>query len=409
MDKTLNSGAQADGFVHLAKVVSKGAGTVTMDRALRMDYAGAGCSGHQAYTYNPVQNVGIEKMRFTTDAGISVCKDSSTCIKFATMAFAGATNSWVVDSRLDRAFEMWTKVEQAARIWFQGNDFDNLDETIVFNTEGMYMYEGAVDIVWENNTCTGTRVCQKIDNGAEGNVFAYNYTRQSQTACERSYFNHGHYARENLIEGNDVNCELMLADQWWGRNGPRITAYRNRNVSTVCDSNRDMITVNEDGGGDGGYFAAADMNIIGNTSAQFGASPVQHNPPCPPSINIPISSLVDRVWLEKNAWRLPGGSFAHGNANGRSCGTGPNDACPGTNYNVSAPHSSWNGDYPTSLYRTSTPSWWCEEACSWSPQGIGAFGDDWNAGLCKLPAQIRAEGGTCTPPDGPPLAPVLLP
>ena len=58
---------------------------------------------------------------------------------------------------------------------------------------------------------------------------------------------------------------------------------------------------------------------------------------------------------------------------------------------------------PDSLYRSSVPSWWCEEACDWAGEtGIGAFGDDFDnsANLCKLPAQIRSEGGTCTPLGG---------
>lgn len=411
MDKPLNAGSQADGFVHIAKVVSVNGGAVTMDRGLRMDYNAAGCSDHQAHVFNPLQNVGIEAMRFTSDASVPVCNDGKNCIRYAPINIQGAVDSWIVDNRIDRSWEMWTKVTQSARIWFQGNDFENLDESIVFNTEGMYVKEGGVDTVWENNTCKGTRVCQKLDNGAEGTVTAYNYMRQSQSKCERAYFNHGHYTRESLFEGNDVDCEVLLADKFWGRNGPRITAYRNRNVSSVCASNRDMISINEDGSAD--WFSATDVNIIGNTSAQFGTSPVQSNPPCPPSLNLPISSLVDRAWLEKNAWRLAGGSFAAGNTNDRSCGTGANDSCPGTNYNVTAPHTSWNGTYPTSLYRTSTPSWWCEEACPWSTQGIGAFGDDWSSGLCKLPAQIRAEGGACTLPDGSQTqslaAPTLLP
>jgi hypothetical protein len=411
MDETLNSGGEADGFVHIAKVLNVNGNAVTMDRGLRMDYAAAGCSGHQAVAYAPVENVGLENLRFTSNTSVPVC-GGSNCIVCPFVTFTGAANAWLVGSRLDRAWEMWADIHQAARIWVQGNDFDDLDETIIFNTEGLYMREGAVDVVTENNTCSGARNCQKTDNGAEGNVYAYNYTRQSQTACEKAYSNHGHYVRENLFEGNDIDCEVMLTDRYWGRNGPRITAYRNRNVSNTCDRNTDMFTVNGDGGG--AYATGADVNIIGNTSAQFGTSPVFNNPRCPPSNTAPMSNIVDRLWVEKNAWRLPGGTFAVGSANDRSCGTGPNDTCPGTNFNVSAPHSSWSGSYPTSLYRTSKPSWWCNEACDWSQNGIGAFGDDFGAGLCKLPAQIRSEGGTCTLPDGTQstpelLAPVLLP
>ena len=199
--------------------------------------------------------------------------------------------------------------------------------------------------------------------------------------------------------------------------GPRITAYRNRNVSSNC-MNRDGFTVNEDG--NAGWFAAEALNVIGNSSGQFYASPIQNSPACPASVNgsANYASLVDAPWLEKNAWRVPGGTFDAGAGNNRSCGTGPNDTCPGTNFNTSAPHASWSGNYPTSLYRTAAPTWWCQEACAWSARGIGAFGDDFNAGVCKLPAQLRSEGRTCTPMSGgttpppppaqAPAAPVLL-
>ena len=424
IDRPLNWGGDPDAFVHIAKVTATdpSRGEVTLDRGLRMDYNGAGCSGHTATVYRPIENVGIESMRLTSSTSVSRCNDSNTCIKFSPISLTHTADSWIVDTRVDRHYELWFLAIQSARIWVQGNDFANLDESISFNTEGLYLAEGAVDVVFENNTCTGSRVCQKLDNGASGTITAYNYMRQNQNTCERSYMNHGHYVRESLFEGNDVDCEVMMADSWWGRNGPRITAYRNRNVSNVCHANRDSFTVNEDG--NSGWPAATDLNMIGNSAPQYLASPVQGNPPCAPSVNgsNDLSSLVEGngIWLEKNAWRVPAGTFDHGSSNQRSCGTGAMDACPGTNHNTSSPHSSWSGNYPTSLYRTSAPSWWCQEACPWSPQGIGAFGDDFASGsICKLPAEIRATGGTCTPlaggspppppPASPPAAPVLLP
>jgi len=419
IDKPLNSGGAPDAFIHIAQVQSVSGNQVTIDRALRMSYAAAGCTGHTAMVFKPVENVGVENLRLTSETSVPVCSDSQSCIKFPHISFVGAAKSWLVNTRVDRAWEAWSQVGRSARIWFQGNDFDDLDESISFNTEGIYVLEGGVDLVFENNTCKGTRVCQKIDNGGEGIVTAYNYMRQDQKVCERAYMNHGHYARENLLEGNDMNCEVMLVDSWWGRNGPRITAYRNRNVSTNC-MNSDSFTVNEDG--NAGWFAGSELNVIGNTSGQFVASPVQMSPACPPSINgsADFSTLVDAVWLEKNAWRTPGGTFASGTRNNRSCGTGPNDACPGTNQNTDKPHASWSGAYPTSLYRTTAPTWWCQESCAWSQRGIGAFGDDFSVGVCKLPAQIRSEGGVCTPiggatppppppgPTQPPAPPTLL-
>jgi hypothetical protein len=433
MDRTLNSGASADGFVHIAKVVAKTATTLTLDRALRMNYAAPGCSGRTAEPYTPVTNVGVERLRLTSDPSVPVCANQG-CMFFPHVNFTGAADSWLVDTVVDRVYDTWIFIAYSRGVWLQGNDFSNLDMSVTFGTNAIYLREGANDTVIENNSCRGSKSCNKHDNGAEGNVTAYNYLHLDDRNCDRAVSLHGHYVRAELIEGNDVNCEMQMADTFWGRNGPFITVYRNRNTSPVCNGaygSSDTIGINDDGWD--GTFPAADgpLNMIGNTAGQFHVTPTQNNPVCPPSIHnknamsdlvTSPASGVPGIWLEQNAFRTPGGSFAAGSSNARSCGTGPDDACPGTNGNISKPDASWNGAYPVSLYRASAPSWWCQEACPWTAAGIGAFGDDFGGPLCKLPAEIRVSGGVCTPLSGgsppapnppppsttPPVAPTLL-
>jgi hypothetical protein len=100
------------------------------------------------------------------------------------------------------------------------------------------------------------------------------------------------------------------------------------------------------------------------------------------------------------AMASPEPSTSCGTADGPGdCTSGPNGT--GSNVGGDGAPTSWGGDkIPHSLYRVSEqpPSWWCEESCSWSDvhAGIGAWGDDFSGQLCKLPAQILAEGGTCT-------------
>ncbi len=54
--------------------------------------------------------------------------------------------------------------------------------------------------------------------------------------------------------------------------------------------------------------------------------------------------------------------------------------------------------YPPSFLLSAPPSWWCVEACAWSDTaGPGAM-EAGTGTQCKLPAQIRYEGTTCTPP-----------
>jgi hypothetical protein len=405
-------------FAHLAKITNISGSNITIDRGLRFDYNGSGCTGFDARPYYPVVNVGLEDLHITSDPGTPVCNDRS-CIRFMNLGWEGVAESWVVGVKISRSYDQWMDVGFSARNWIQGNWFDDLDLSISFNTEGIWMLNASADIVIENNICTNARVCAENSHGAEGIIHAYNYWYQpvdpQNVRCEKAFFNHGRYPRENLLEGNDHNCEMMIVDAWWGRNGPRITAYRNRGTGTVCshrlsNGNRFPWSFSADvDGSTGAPWASSYLNVIGNTYGEFVPTPISGST-CPPSVrgdpsSNTLSKVVDHIWVEKNAWRANPGNLTVGTSNNYSCGVSENDSCPGTNKNVSSPDASWNGSYPASLYRTSVPTWWCHEACPWGQDGIGAFGDDFGGALCKLPAQIRYEGGTCTAVSEPPPPP----
>lgn len=101
---------------------------------------------------------------------------------------------------------------------------------------------------------------------------------------------------------------------------------------------------------------------------------------------------------------------------------GPQNACSGTNLNPGATYVgndrtrnalsiTQSANYPVSMILSRAPSWWCQEACAWSDTaGPGAAEANTGAPLCKLPAQILSEGGTCTPLNLPrPLSPSSRP
>lgn len=77
----------------------------------------------------------------------------------------------------------------------------------------------------------------------------------------------------------------------------------------------------------------------------------------------------------------------------------------GRNYVDSGPHDDYaTTNIPPSLaFRTnSAPSWWCQESGPWNGSWSFGYGDGGDNGGTprKLPAQIRHEGGSCTPPSG---------
>jgi hypothetical protein len=412
--------ANGDIFVHLAKITDITGLDITMDRGLRMTYNGNGCSGFIARPFTPAENVGIESMALTTNVALDREGENADLKGRWFIHHLGAANSWVVDVDFGRHNERWMSIQYSARIWYQGNDFSDLSTTIYHDTEGINTKHGTVDAVFENNTCTGSRVCAKLEKGGEGIVWAYNYTDQNEEdttpyGCEISFFNHGHYMRESLWEGNDYDCGFWPADRWWGRNGERIMAYRNRGSGTVCrgtgtDNHGWSIVLEDSSRGVYHGVTTDSLNLIGNTAGEFIPQTIDNTPMCPPSIGVTgndLDTLTGDIWLENNAYRYPGGTFDVTQDTDVSCGTGWNDACPGTNKNVASPDASWDGDYPTSLYRTTAPSWWCQEACAWSQDGIGAFGDNFGGTLCRLPAQIRYEEGAggCTALDADTTAP----
>jgi hypothetical protein len=438
--------SQRQMFFHMAKVTARsagsGAGTVTLDRPLTFDYDRPGCSGFTLRRMNPVTNFGVETLTIGTDLSLPMCTEAiqgSGCgsqSRYAHIATENAAESWFVGVQLERAFKDVAHLEYSARLWFQGGRMTEVGLNVVDLGAG-YMHRSVTDIVHENQICDNTKVCYQNQQGAQSTVFAYSYFSNANvqtdklcqgisTPCthEKSIFNHGYYARHMLAEGNDLDGRITFYDVWWSRNGPYHTAYRNRN-------RRDGSAYNDCGGPNHGLIAfdaasdnnrpAAYGNLIGNTALGYMGRPSNGKDCATINPFYGFNRHMSHLWMEKNAFRIGhrksnGGACSVGedwcafqaidigvrtNNATTSCGTGEGDACPGSNVNRSDPDPSWAGEtYPTSFYRSSAPSWWCQEACAWDQSGIGAFGDDFGATLCKLPAQIRHEGGTCTPLAG---------
>jgi len=253
LDKYTNSGYpnNFDSLNYLDKIVSvdTGANTVTIERGLRIDYSL--CAGSKTVgLYQPLVNIGFEHITINTNmtnlATIGAfpggCDPGET--KFQYINWNHVADSWITDSEVTGACDSWLVFGQAARNWVQGNSFHDLSSGVVFNTEGINMSTAAVDNIISNNYIYNTRVAGNLFTGAEGNVYAYNYRKKETTYnTERSFFNHGTYVRHTLFEGNDLSGELLLADDWWGRNGPGHTAYRNRIDGSNCFGFTDSITV----------------------------------------------------------------------------------------------------------------------------------------------------------------------
>jgi hypothetical protein len=102
--------------------------------------------------------------------------------------------------------------------------------------------------LFEDNLIYTIRHSVMVSLGSNGNVFAYNYSRDHRSTEPYDLADvsiHGHYAHTNLFEGN-VADNIRVAD-WWGPT-PAISLFRNRVL--------DDISV---------YDHADSVRIVGNT------------------------------------------------------------------------------------------------------------------------------------------------
>lgn len=83
----------------------------------------------------------------------------------------------------------------------------------------------------ENNIFKKLRHAMMVKHGANGNVLAYNYSREPNRSEPIPDYSgdislHGHYAYANLFEGNVV--QNIMIDHFWGPSGPDNVFLRNR-------------------------------------------------------------------------------------------------------------------------------------------------------------------------------------
>jgi hypothetical protein len=414
-------------LTHIAQVASKNGNQITLDRGLRMTYPDGSCrSNGYALKMSTIENIGIENVNMTTDSSIT----QSDIDNGAFLAIGpGVMHSWMVGNHLNRSESNVVNCRFNSRNWFQGNKLSNYGRIgEPFNTSAISPNGGCVDNVWENNAFSDAQVGFYLVQGPEGNVIAYNYYRAGSPpwgSGERFAMNHGFYSRETLIEGNDTNLHTVVTDRWWGENGPRHTAYRNRHVKKpgAVTEWEWQIGTNQDRSGD--WDSGSYVNIIGNIAKYFyttGPPGGGNDPSRFPSDVLQNGWDIDGgrdndgklpfMHLEKNVFidEVYGWTMISPNSQ-TNCGTGQG-LCPagtptanggvfGTNVAGSSAPAGWSNDtIPHSLYRDANPpSWWCQEACDWADvhNGIGAWGDDFDGTLCKLPAELLYSGGTCTP------------
>jgi len=96
---------------------------------------------------------------------------------------------------------------------------------------GVTMSQHSSECLVINNIFKHLRHAMMVKTGANGNIFAYNYSLEPYRSETIHDFSgdislHGHYAFANLFEGNIV--QNIIIDHYWGPAGPFNTFFRNR-------------------------------------------------------------------------------------------------------------------------------------------------------------------------------------
>lgn len=441
--RLLLGSADADGerITHTSVVTSiSGSGTrqVVLADPLPVDFSAAGTTIQIYNAKNTsngwVENVGL--MDLTVDqTGSSRVSDaaatdnacvqpgSTICPWFGVpvVEFVGVRHARLERVRMPHGFNMFVRHQGGATNGntdhgiFRSNRFDEL-----YFTYNRANNNGAWAVGSPNsnghyfaNNVLGTRVNRFVtyEAGGIGGVVGWTYQMTQEplgaageTTCDvinsrggfgRSIFFHGGGGTTSgvLIEGNDLHCHIEMEGRATDF-GRRIAFYRNR-----------MVRPSTMGSPWGGWISTSAADTV-----------------------IPRVSLLFNRTLGLDS--RSGGAFGAGagsglrmwyNAAETSCVLGSSTAqggCSATNANpgasyvgnvrsASAVTAATVAEYPPSLVLSGAPSWWCQEACAWSDTSYGAS-ESRGAAMCKLPAQILAEGGACTPLGGFP-APVFLP
>lgn len=397
--------------------------TVVINEPLPADFGGTAATAKIYNTKNTstgwVDNVGLMDLTIDQTQSARVSNASVDCEPPGSQPTAScpwwgkvlAKFNYVRHARLERVnmphtFNKFVDLDNGAtgntdHAIFRGNFFDELYMAHSRSNNNSAIGIGSPHVVGHYlvNNVLGDRSPRfyTLEGGSvdavTGHVVAWTYQPPMEvistpdTACDtgggRSMFigHGGQGITGTLTEGNDFECHMETETNTATAIGLRNVLYRNRLVRTTGGSRAGILT----------------------GTASYSAH---------------LTLVLNRVYMFAQAWG--GATFGHQGADlwmaynsaEAQCNLGRNGAsggCAGdaSNYtddtytsnalSTSAQTVTSSAAYPPSLILENPPSWWCQEACSWLDTAGPGAQEAGGGTYCKLPAQLIAEGATCTP------------
>ncbi len=255
----------------IVKIDSVTTNSIVIEPALRITYLQS--LQPQMRSINPVQNTGIECMK--------IIRIDSTPNNYGyNINFSYAENCWVTGVESNKSQGSHIMINASGHITVSGCYFHDAFTYDGTGTAGygVTLIQHASDCKIENSVFRHLRHSMIAKQGANGNVFAYNYSIEPNRSefpndAGGDLLLHGHYAFANLFEGN-INQNIII-DQTWGPSGPYNTFFRNRAelygiaiFDTIVPSIKENFVGNEvtGSGTDGGYPLG---NYYINSNNQF--------------------------------------------------------------------------------------------------------------------------------------------
>lgn len=198
------------------------------------------------YKIDPVENVGIENLSIEREP------DGNNEGSGSTIKFDYAVNCWVRGVETKDAFGRHITIRSSSHIEISGC---YIHEAYSYCSGeqcggedgrgyGMVIAEASTNCLIENNILRKTRHALLINNGANCNVFTYNYARENNEewpsplgcttigADKWDLVLHGGYSYANLFEQNWVTS--IVADDEHANNGPYNAFVRNRTTDGIA-------------------------------------------------------------------------------------------------------------------------------------------------------------------------------
>ena len=214
----------------IAKVTAKNNNQIHLDRKLHLNY-----KPHlkpKIRRLGMAKDVGFENLKIHRISDPSFSENTKDNV---TIMFDRAYNCWVRNVEMSWGMKSHIWIRRSYKIEVRDSYFHHAyDRGGGGHGYGVTMNTHVTSCLVEHNAFNSLRHAMIVSVGANGNVFGYNYSRDSWDPAGNSGFGdqkadisiHGFYPFMNLFEGNIV--EFMHSADWWGASGPGNTFFRNR-------------------------------------------------------------------------------------------------------------------------------------------------------------------------------------